>query len=154
MYTTELFYQHWVESRRRFTTLLDVITEGYYNDFVSLLSKKVGNSSRSVGFIIRHIADVELLHSKNAFGQKDIDIVGLTMIEQYDLSEWTNWTELMEYQNYAYNCLDQGILIQTDYDWGIRLNNKVFGSKTKAEVLGSVISHTSYHAGQLSMILE
>nr|WP_240961729.1 DinB family protein [Nonlabens sp. Ci31] len=31
---------------------------------------------------------------------------------------------------------------------------KEFGTKTKAQALGHIVSHTAYHAGQLAMLLK
>lgn len=154
MYTTEQMYQLWRESRTRFSNQLSKITEGGENNTATILAKKLGNSPNSAGFLIRHMADVELLFSKNVFGQKDVIVSAKTVIEQHDTGEWTDWTELMDYQNYAYESLNKAILAQTDYDWGITITTKEFGTKTKAEALGRLVSHTAYHAGQLAMVLK
>jgi uncharacterized damage-inducible protein DinB len=34
------------------------------------------------------------------------------------------------------------------------VTTKEFGTKTKAEALGRIISHTAYHAGQLALSLK
>lgn len=41
---------------------------------------------------------------------------------------------------------------QEDADWETIVQTKEFGTKTKAEAFGRIISHTTYHAGQLSII--
>jgi hypothetical protein len=47
----------------------------------------------------------------------------------------------------------QGIIEeQTDEDWITEISTKEFGTKTKAEAFGRIVSHTAYHAGQLAMI--
>ena len=153
MYTTEQMYQLWRESRTRFSNQLSKITAIGDSSTAIILSKKLGNSPKSAGFLIRHIADVELLYSKNVFGQKDLIVYAQTFIEQSDTEEWTDWADLMDYQKQAYENLKKGILAQTDYDWGITITRREFGTKTKAEALGRVISHTAYHAGQLEKIL-
>lgn len=51
------YIELWKEGRLRFTKLLDVIQEAD-------LSKKNGGSPNSAGFLIRHIAEVELLLAK------------------------------------------------------------------------------------------
>ena len=167
MYTTEQMHQLWQESRTRFSNQLNKITSegiivtagivrqdgGDYNT-ATILAKRLGNSPNSAGFLIRHMADVELLFSKNVFGQKDVIVSARTVIEQHDTGEWTDWAELLDYQNYAYESLNKAILAQTDYDWGITITSKEFGRKTKAEALGRLVSHTAYHAGQLALVLK
>ncbi len=152
MSSTTQFYQLWQEARTRFSNQLSKITEGVNTS--SVLSKKLGNSPNSAGFLIRHIADVELLFSKNIFGQKDVKVTAKTVIAQHDTDEWTNWEELLEYQQYAFDCLSKAILEQTDADWDTEITTKEFGTKTKAEALGRIVSHTAYHAGQLAIVLK
>lgn len=56
------------------------------------------NTKNSAGFLIHHICDVELLFAKNVFGATDIKVQAKTLIAQYDTGEWTNLTDLLEYQ--------------------------------------------------------
>lgn len=41
---------------------------------------------------------------------------------------------------------------QSDEDWESTITTKEFGTKTKAEAFGRIVSHTAYHAGQLAII--
>lgn len=97
METTLHFVTLWVEARTRFSNQLKTL---HSED----LSKHLGESPNSVGFLIRHIGDVELLFSKNVFGNSEV------------------------------------------------ITTKEFGTKTKAEALGRIVSHTAYHAGQIALI--
>jgi uncharacterized damage-inducible protein DinB len=76
------------------------------------------------------------------------------MIAQHDTGEWTNLQELLEYQQYAFDNLKAIIEKQTDEIWQQNITTKEFGTKTKAEAIGRIISHTAYHAGQLAIILK
>lgn len=145
--TTNYFHQLWQEARTRFSNQFKTITE-------SDLTKKLGYSPNSVGFLIRHVADVELLFSKNVFGQTDLHVSAKTVIAQRDTGEWTNLAELLAYQQEAFSCLEKAILSQTDADWQTTITTKEFGIKTKAEAFGRIVSHTAYHAGQLAIILK
>lgn len=145
--TTFQIHLLWQEARTRFSNLLKNISE-------SDLTKTLGDSPNSAGFLIRHVADVELLFSKNVFGQTDLHVSAKTVIAQKDTGEWVNLPELLIYQEEASACLKKAILAQTDVDWQTTITTKEFGTKTKAEALGRIISHTAYHAGQLSIILK
>ena len=145
--TTNYFHQLWQEARTRFSNQFKTITE-------SDLTKKLGDSPNSAGFLIRHVADVELLFSKNVFGQTDLHVSAKTVIAQRDTGEWTNLAELLAYQQEAFSCLEKAILSQTDADWQTIITTKEFGIKTKAEAFGRIVSHTAYHAGQLGIILK
>lgn len=135
----------WKEGRTRFTQLLDKTLEAD-------LSKRNGDSPNSAGFLIRHIAEVELLFAKNVFGLSEVKIVAKTLIAGKDTGEWTNLAELKEIAVYAAEMLEKAILLQED--WDVVIETKEFGKKTKAEALGRITTHTAYHAGQLALVLK
>ena len=138
-----LFY----EGRTRFSKLLSEIKEAD-------LKKTLAPSLNSAGFLIRHIADVELLFSKNIFKAENVQIHAKTVIAQRDTGEWTNLQELLSYQQIAHDTLKEIIQIQPESSWQETVTTKEFGTKTKAEALGRIITHTAYHAGQLAIILK
>lgn len=142
---TQLFLELWAESRTRFSNQLASITE-------EDLKKKLLPSQNSVGFLIRHIGDVELLFAKNVFGATDIKVSAKTVIEKRDTGEWTNLEELKKYVEYSFKSLKSIVENQTDLDWETEITTKEFGTKTKAEAFGRIVSHTTYHAGQMAII--
>lgn len=142
---TQLFLELWVESRRRFTNQLEEISE-------TDLKKKLPPSQNSVGFLIRHIGEVELLFAKNVFGDCNLKVSAKTVIEKRDSGQWTNLQELKEYVAYSFNSLRFIIEKHTDEDWETSITTKEFGTKTKAEAFGRIVSHTAYHAGQMAVI--
>ncbi|MFN3758219.1 MAG: DinB family protein [Algoriphagus aquaeductus] len=135
----------WKEGRTRFTQLLDKSSEA---DLV----KKNGDSPNSAGFLIRHIAEVELLFAKNVFGLSEVKIVAKTLIAGKDTGEWTNLAEQKEIAAYAAEMLEKAISIQEN--WEEVIETKEFGKKTRAEALGRITTHTAYHAGQLALVLK
>ncbi len=147
MNITEAYLQTWLEARTRFSNLLiDLKQED--------LKKKLVNTKNSAGFLIRHIADVELLFAKNVFGSTEVKVQAKTVIAQHDTGEWTNLVELLNYQQYALDKLKEIIEKQTEDDWQQTITTKEFGTKSKAEAIGRIISHTTYHAGQLSLTIK
>ena len=144
-------YQHlislWEEGRTRFTKLLTDIQEDE-------LKKTLAPSPNSAGFLIRHVGDVELLFAKNVFKHTEIQVHAKTVIDQKDSGEWTNLSDLINYTQKAHDTLKDAISSQDDEDWQESVVTKEFGTKTKAEALGRIITHTAYHAGQLAMILK
>lgn len=147
MNTTQAYVQTWTVARTRFFNQLKEITE-------EDLLKKLVNTRNSVGFLIRHIADVELLFAKNLFGASEIEVTPKTLIAQHDTGEWTNLSDLLAYQIYAYDTLKLIIEKQSEEAWSQPLPTTEFGTITKAEALGRIISHTAYHAGQLALALK
>jgi DNA phosphorothioation-dependent restriction protein DptG len=147
MNTTQAYLQTWIEARTRFSNLLVEFKE---DD----LRKRLINTKNSAGHLIRHIGDVELLFAKNVFGSTEIKVQAKTVIAQHDTGEWTNLKDLLDYQQEAYNQLKAIIEKQTDENWQESVTTKEFGSKTKAEAIGRIISHTAYHAGQLALPIK
>lgn len=144
---TNLFLDLWQEARTRFSNQLQELTE-------EELKKKLPPALNSVGFIIRHIGDVELLFAKNVFGGKDIKVIAKTVIAQKDTGEWTDLVALKEYVNHSFQTLKSIVEQQTDADWESIITTKEFGTKTKAEAFGRIISHTNHHAGQMAIIIK
>ena len=137
----------WREARTRFSNQLVDLKE-------EELLKRLGNSPNSAGFLIRHVADVELLFAKNVFKLPDVEVYAKTVIAKMDTGEWNHLTELIDYQQYAFDSLERAILAQREDEWHVEISTKEFGTKTKAEALGRIISHTAYHAGQLAIVIK
>jgi len=144
---SEILLELLLESRTRFTKQLDALTE-------SDLPKKLPPSQNSVGFLIRHIGDVEFLFAKNVFGASDIKVNAATVKAQHDSGEWTNLQELKMYVESSFAALHAIVAKTTDADWESSITTKEFGAKTKAEAFGRIVSHTAYHAGQMALILK
>jgi uncharacterized damage-inducible protein DinB len=142
---TQLFIELVIESRTRFSNQLLSITEVD-------LKKKLLPSANSVGFLIRHIGDVEMLFAKNVFGMTELKVSAKTVISQHDTGEWVNLDELKKYVDNSFSALKSIVEKQSDADWETQISTKEFGVKTKAEAFGRIVSHTAYHAGQIAMI--
>ena len=74
---TQLFIELWEEARTRFSNQLSNVTQ-------EDLSKRLLPAPNSIGFLIRHIGDVELLFAKNVFGAQDVKVIAKTVIAQKD----------------------------------------------------------------------
>lgn len=135
----------WKEGRTRFTNQLSKIKP-------EDLTKKLGDSPNSAGFLIRHIAEVELLFAKNVFGNMDVKVDAQTLKSGRDTGEWTDLESLKSIVEEAGIQLEKAI--ESQKDWEAVIETKEFGKKTKAESLGRITTHTAYHAGQLAIILK
>lgn len=133
--------------RTRLTNQLPNIKE-------SDLTKKLHPNSNSVGFLLQHIAEVELLFSKNVFGldiKVSIQTVGKTI---HDSGKFTNLESKLKLLTQSAEALEKAILNHQDDDWSSNVTTAEFGTVTKAEALSRIISHTAYHAGQIGIILK
>lgn len=145
METTLHFVAQWLEARTRFSNQLKTL------DAVDL-AKKLGDSPNSIGFLIRHIGDVELLFSKNVFGNSSVQVSAKTVISGHDTGEWIDLPALLAYVQESFSILHETLVSQPDSVWSEVITTKEFGTKTKAEALGRIVSHTAYHAGQIAII--
>jgi uncharacterized damage-inducible protein DinB len=135
----------WKEGRTRFTNQLANIKP---DD----LGKRLGDSPNSAGFLIRHIAEVELLSAKNVFGNIDAKVDAKTLKAGKDTGEWTDLDALLALVEEAGIQLEQAIADKND--WDAVIETKEFGKKTKAEAFGRIATHTAYHAGQLAILVK
>ncbi len=116
------------------------------------LTKKLDNSPNSAGFLIRHLAEVELLFAKNVFGNMEVKVDAQTLKAGKDTGEWTDLESLKSIVEEAGIQLEKAI--ESQEDWDAVIETKEFGKKTKAEALGRITTHTAYHAGQLAIVLK
>jgi uncharacterized damage-inducible protein DinB len=145
METTLHFVAQWLEARMRFSNQLKTL-------HAIDLAKKLGDSPNSIGFLIRHIGDVELLFSKNVFGNSSVQVSAKTVISGHDTGEWVDLPALLAYVKESFETLHDTLVAQPDSVWSEVITTKEFGTKTKAEALGRIVSHTAYHAGQIAII--
>ena len=144
---TEILLALWIEARTRFSKQLEHLSE-------EDLKKKLSNSPNSIGFLIRHIGDIELLFAKNIFGDQALKVSAKTVIDKKDTGEWTDIEALKDYTKESFEKLKSIIEKQNDEDWESEVSTKEFGTKTKAEAFGRILSHTAYHAGQMAIVLK
>ena len=147
MNLSESLKEAYIEARTRLNLQTEKLTE---ND----LKKKLAPSPNSIGFLLRHIADVELLFSKNVFKSLDVMVKAKTVIEKKDIGEWTNLIEIIAYLNESKNRISDAIINQKENSWNDLITTNEFGTKSKMEAFGRIISHTAYHTGQIGMILK
>ena len=144
--TTQLL-QMFKMGRTRLTNQLPNIKEAD-------LIKKLHPNSNSIGFLLQHIAEVELLFSKNVFGldiKVSMQTVGKTI---HDTGKFTHLESELKLITQSAEPLEKVILSHEDADWISPVTTAEFGTVTKAEALSRIISHTAYHAGQIGLILK
>jgi len=143
---TPTFLKMYLMARSRLHHLLPVIKE---ND----LSKRLDPESNSIGFLLKHIAEVEQLFAKNVFGL-EIKVTANTIGKTKDSGRYINLSELLESLSAAEKVLTMALQSQKEEDWESNVTTAEFGTITKAEALARIISHTAYHSGQIALILK
>lgn len=146
MNQTEVLHALWLEARTRLSNQLPNIKE-------TDLLKRLHPQSNCIGFLLKHIGEVEQLFARNVFGlsiKGSIETLGVGK----DLGQYTNLVELTDYLDESFVYLQQAIQIIDAQEWDEEITTKEFGTRTKAAALGRIVSHTSYHAGQIGIILK
>lgn len=140
--TKQNYYDMWKMGRTRLTNQLDKISE---DD----LLKRVHSESNSVGWLLRHIAEVELLFAKNVF-ERDLNVKAQTIGSiAKDRGQFKELKPLLELIERAEKEL--GAAIQQIEEWDGEVTTAEFGTVTRAEALGRIMTHTAYHAGQIAL---
>ncbi len=145
MNTSQHLQAAYIEARTRLSKVTETLTP-------TDLLKKLGTAPNSIGFLLQHIAEVELLFCKNVFGHTEVKVVAHTVIDQKDTGVWTDLTAIQNLIHESGQTIGSIMASVAEEDWSTQITTKEFGTKTKAEAFGRIISHTAYHAGQLAMI--
>lgn len=146
MTTTRRLLAMWEMSRTRLTRLLPEMDEG-------TLERRLHPHANSVGFLLRHIGEVDRLFARNVFGA-DIRVKALTLGIQPSERDMGSAEELQAYLEESASLLRQAILEQGDEEWDSTVTTAEFGTVTRHEALARNLSHTAYHAGQVALIVK
>lgn len=116
------------------------------------LLNRLHPDSNSVGWLLRHIAEVELLFAKNVF-DRDLNLKAQTIGSiAKDRGQFDQLEPLVELTDRAEKELGRAILDVED--WEEKVTTAEFGTITKKEALARITTHTAYHAGQISLALK
>jgi uncharacterized damage-inducible protein DinB len=145
MSTSQHLQAAYIEARTRLLKVSETIS-------ATDLPKKLGAAPNSIGFLLQHIAEVELLFCKNVFGHTEVKVIAHTVIDQKDSGVWTGLTAIQALLAESGKSITTIIGSVSEDDWKKQITTKEFGTKSIAEAFGRIISHTAYHAGQIAMI--
>lgn len=116
------------------------------------LLKRLHDKSASAGWLLRHIAEVELMFAKNVF-ERDLKVKAKTIGSiAKDRGQFNKLSPLLDLIQRAEQEL--GEAIKTTTDWDETVTTAEFGTVTKSEALARIMTHTAYHAGQLALALK
>lgn len=147
MTKTELMLALWEEGRTRLTNQLPNIAPAD-------LTRQLHPNSNSLGWLLRHIGEVEQLFAKNVFGEP-IEVRASTIGPLARThGQFTDLDALLAHLEEAHRVLRAAFEKQSDKDWEDYIETKEFGRKTKAEALARICTHTAWHSGQISLILK
>ncbi len=136
----------WKISRVRFESIRNDIKE-------EQLGYRIHPESNSLGFLLRHIAEVELMLGKSVFNF-EADFVPQTFGKKYiDNTLFSNLNELLDFMSLSYEKILDGIS-KIDEDECTKLVKTPIGEFSLSDAIGRLITHTNYHVGQIGLIMK
>jgi uncharacterized damage-inducible protein DinB len=140
-----MYFEMWKMGRTRLTNQLPKITDEH-------LTNRIHSNSNSAGWLLKHIAEVELLFAKNVF-ERDIRVKAQTIGPlAKDHGQYRESGPLIALLDEAE--MELGTAIKEMKHWDGNVTTAEFGTVTKAEALARIMTHTAWHAGQLALIVK
>ncbi|MED1821901.1 DinB family protein [Brevibacillus agri] len=112
----------------------------------------LGLGPASIGYMLRHNAEVEYMFAEWFFGRSiPADVELLTKNGPVEGRQFTNLQELADFMTASNEHLLEGMKSLSEEAWHTPVNTPL-GSSTPLEALGRLMYHTGIHAGQISQI--
>jgi len=144
--TTERYSALFDQGRTRLTEWLDDVAD-------EDLSRRLHPEANTLGWMLRHIGEVELLFAKNIFG-RDLNVkattIGPNAGKRQDVGSATEVRALLKRSGQE---LGDAIAAQDEADW-TREVTADFGTLPLQEALARILTHTAYHAGQAHLTMK
>ncbi|MEX2401137.1 MAG: DinB family protein [Rhodothermales bacterium] len=145
-FLSERYVALYTQGRTRLTGWLDEVVD-------EDLSRRLHPEANTLGWMLRHIGEVELLFAKNIFG-RDLDVHAQTIGPNAGRSQqFGGVEELRELLDRSGRELREAIAAQEEDDW-TREVTADFGTLPLQEALARIVTHTAYHAGQAHLTLK
>lgn len=116
------------------------------------LTWKLAPGSNSIGFLIRHLAEVEYRFSQMFFQTplpEDVTLATIGPVK--DEGIYTELEPLLRFRDQAYQHLLHALQSLPEKDWDIPCEAPI-GKLTPREALGRLTYHMGYHTGQIGLI--
>ncbi|WP_152393544.1 DinB family protein [Paenibacillus guangzhouensis] len=116
------------------------------------LSLKLSDDTSSIGFMVRHNAEVEYMFAEWFFQRKAPEgLIYQTNGPSTDDSAFTDLSELIAFSEASDQYLSQAMESLPDEAWDQPVTSPM-GLSTPREALGRVLYHAGLHAGQIALI--
>ncbi|MEJ8546320.1 DinB family protein [Brevibacillus borstelensis] len=116
------------------------------------LGWKLADGSNSVGFLIRHIAEVEYRFCQMFFGRPLPETVTLHTIGPVkDEGQFADLSALQAFHEESYAYLLESLRQLPLEAWDVPVEAPI-GTLSPRQALGRLIYHAGYHAGQIGLI--
>ena len=118
------------------------------------VSHKLHPDSNSIGFLMRHIAEVDQVFANRIFGV-EINMQPKTVGPNIkDDGSFTDLEALKTFNEQSEQVLSEAIQQQDADKWTTVIDSPIFGKITKSAALSRIIAHTGYQVGQIGLIAK
>lgn len=132
-------------ARRRYLDTLEGLAE-------TELPLRLADGSNSIGFLIRHNAEVEYRFCANYFGRELPTGVVISAVGNVkDEGNFTDLASLLAFGDQSYQFLLDSLAAFPEEKWHDVVDAPI-GAMSPLEAVGRLIFHTSYHGGQIGLI--
>lgn len=116
------------------------------------LNLKIG--AASIGYMVRHNAEVEYMFTAWFFGKKIPEDVKIATSRgpDADTTEYNDVEQLMQFLTASQEHMAAAIRALPEEAWHIQVDSSPMGPSTPVEAIGRLVYHTGLHAGQISLI--
>ncbi|UVI30696.1 DinB family protein [Paenibacillus spongiae] len=141
----EAVYPVWRTVRDRFQKSMQGLKE-------EELNLKLSQDTSSIGFMLRHNAEVEYMFADWFFNSSTpADIAFITSGPSKGDSTFTGLQEMLAFSEASDAYLSEAMRRLPDEAWDQPVSSPI-GTSTPREALGRVLYHTGLHAGQIALI--
>ncbi|MFH0736082.1 MAG: DinB family protein [bacterium] len=143
---SEMLKDLWIISRSRLTELC----KEFKNEQLGL---RLHPDSNSMGFLLTHIGETELLFGKAVFGF-DANAIPKTFGKKYTDNElFSDLTPILALLEEADTKMIEAISKVEEDKWDTIVTTPI-GPFGLSDAFGRIISHTNYHLGQIGLIMK
>ncbi|MFM1879314.1 MAG: hypothetical protein RLZZ241_2180 [Bacteroidota bacterium] len=114
------------------------------------ISWRLNKETASVGFIFRHIAEIQLLLGQ--FLGEATEVSNTTMGFQ-DTGQGNNLEKSKELLQDGYKMLLELAEKHPEYWWMETIETPFFGTVSRLAMMGHILNHNAHHSGQISLTL-
>lgn len=139
------------------SVIWDTIQERFYNMIQELTDEELsyGVGSATIGYMIRHNAEVEYLFTEWYFGQElpaDVEI-RTSRGPSGDPNRYTSILDMLQLIQHSQHHIRQAMCTLPEQAWHVPVKSPM-GTITPLQAVGRLLYHSSLHAGQIAFILK
>ena len=128
------------------------LSHATYNLAAEELPLHMPGSPNTVGWLLHHIAEWELLFATHLFPRPTAAVALKRHLNKPHIEHLHDLQLTLHRLNDSGQALENAILNTPEVAWETAVVTEEFGSQQLAAYLGRILTHTAYHAGQVMMI--